>query len=99
VLRIPNIRRISISPWADVEQCAQKLQDRYIFSWKPQPAMLAGEFNEDRVRTYLRHALEATRGCVVEVILKDTHTCDHHPERFDRWSRICREEIERVQNG
>jgi len=32
----------------------------------------------------------------VEVILKDTHTCEGHPERFDEWCRIAREEIRRL---
>jgi len=27
----------------------------------------------------------------MEIILKDTHTCEHHPERFDRWLAIARE--------
>jgi len=35
VFTIPNLRRISISPWADVARCAEKLQGNYIFSWKP----------------------------------------------------------------
>jgi hypothetical protein len=96
VLRIPNIRRISISPWADVERCAEKLGNRYIFSWKPKPQMVAGEYDPDRIRAYLRRALEQTRGCVFEMVLKDTHTCDGHPERFEVWSRIAREEIERL---
>ncbi len=96
VLTIPNIRRISIAPSADVEACAERLGDRYIFSWKPDPAMLVGEFNEDSIRAYIRRALTATRGCVVEMILKDTHTCQHHPERFDRWSAIAREVVEEV---
>jgi hypothetical protein len=30
---------------------------------------------------------------VLEIILKDTHTCENHPERFDRWTQICREVI------
>jgi len=93
VLTIPNLRRISIAPTADVAACAERLGDRYIFSWKPDPAMLVGEFNEEAIRTYIRRALEATRNCVVEVILKDTHTCQHHPERFDRWSAIAREVV------
>jgi hypothetical protein len=33
-------------------------------------------------------------GCVFEMILKDTHTCEHHPERFDAWTRIAREEMQ-----
>jgi len=32
-------------------------------------------------------------GCVLEMILKDTHTCENHPERFDQWTRIARELI------
>ena len=96
VLRIPGIRRISVSPWADVARCAQRLGNRYILSWKPMPAMLCGEWDEHKNRTYIRQALEASRGCVMEIILKDTHTLDNEPPRMDRWMQIAREEIERV---
>ncbi len=67
----------------------------YIFSWKPHPAHLVGDFNEEMLRGYLSHTLELARehGNVLEIILKDTHTCEHHPERFDRWSQICRDLI------
>jgi len=98
VFAIPHIRRISISPFADVDACAEKLKGDYIFSWKPHPSHLVGEFNEDMVRGYIRHVVEVCRanGCVLEMILKDTHTCEHHPERFDRWTQIAREEVERA---
>jgi len=91
VLTIPRIRRISVSPWANVDKCAEKLKDRAIFSWKPHPAHLVGEFKERKVRDYIRHTLDVTRGCVVELILKDTHTCENHPERFTQWTKIARE--------
>jgi hypothetical protein len=95
VLTIPHIRRISCSPWADVDACAAKLKGKYIFSWKPHPAHLVGNFDAAAIRKYVRHALAAakTSGCVLEMVLKDTHTCDNHPERFDEWTRIAREEI------
>ena len=93
VLTIPHIRRISISPWANVVACAEKLGDKYIFSWKPHPAHLAGAFKPDMIRQYIRHTLEAadSHGCVIEMILKDTHTCDNQPDRFDQWTKIARE--------
>jgi len=91
VFTIPNIRRISISPFSDVAACAEKLGGDYIFSWKPHPAHIVGGFDEDHVRDYLKRALEATKGCVVEMILKDTHTCEHRPERFTRWAQIAYE--------
>lgn len=100
VLTIPNIRRISISPFADVDICAEKLQGRAIFSWKPHPAHLVGHFDPAQVRDYLRHTLDACRahGCVLEMILKDTHTCDHHPERFDQWAEIAWELAQEDRN-
>ena len=56
---------------------------------------LVGAFQSGRVRRYIQHTLDAADGCVLEIILKDTHTCEHHPERFDRWTRIAREEVRR----
>ena len=95
VFTIPHLRRISISPWSNVEACAEKLNGDFIFSWKPNPAHLVGRFNDSAVREYIRHTIEAARrnGCVLEMILKDTHTCEHHPERFDRWTQIARQLI------
>jgi hypothetical protein len=93
VLTLPKLRRISISPFANVDVCAAKLQNRYIFSWKPQPAHLVGDFDENMIRDYINHTIEVAQNnnCVLEMILKDTHTCEHHPERFDRWTQIARE--------
>ncbi len=96
VLTIPNIRRISIAPWADVDQCGRKLSDRYIRSWKPNPSYLAGGFNPEIIRDYIQRTLDAAKDCVVEIILKDTHTCQGHPERFDMWTAIARELVEAV---
>jgi hypothetical protein len=31
----------------------------------------------------------------LEIILKDTHTCNHQPVRFDRWTQIAMEEAQR----
>lgn len=98
VMRFPHMRRISISPWGQVEPCAEKLGNRFIFSWKPQPSHLVGDFDEALVRREIRATVLAARknNCVLEMILKDTHTCQFHPERFTLWTRIAREEIERA---
>ena len=98
VYTIPNLRRISISPFAKVDKCAPKLKGDYILSWKPHPAHLVGDFDEGLIRNYIRRTLDLAQdhGNVLEIVLKDTHTCEHHPERFDRWTEICREEIEEI---
>jgi len=96
VLSIPNIRRISVSPFANASACAEKIGSKAIVSWKPQPAHLVGDFDAKLVESYLKKAIDACRanGCATEIILKDTHTCESRPERFDEWSRICRKVVE-----
>jgi hypothetical protein len=91
VLTVPNMRRVSISPWADLEKSVAKLGNRCIFSWKPHPAHLVGDFDPTRIRQYISRTVSVAReaGCVLEMILKDTHTCENHPERFTEWTRIA----------
>ena len=97
VEQVPNLRRVSISPWADKAKMAERLGTRYIYSMKPHPADLAWHFfDEERIRKQLRRDLAATRGCRVEVIMKDTHTIRSDPSRVVRWVRIAREEAERL---
>ena len=96
VLTIPHIRRISIAPFADVDACAEKIGRKAIFSWKPHPSHLVGEFDADRIRDYIQHTVDVTRDGVLEMILKDTHTCEHHPERFTRWTEIAQQVVAEV---
>lgn len=68
VLTIPNIRRISIAPWANVDKCAEKLGNRAIFSWKPNPAYLVGEPGEEFLREYIGQTVQAAGGGTLEMI-------------------------------
>ena len=92
----PHLRRVSCSPWVDVEKMVANLGDSYIFSMKPAPASLAvPEVNTEAIRTGLRENLEKTRGCVVEIMMKDNHTLANCPENVVTWCRIAKEEAER----
>lgn len=92
---VPRLRRLSISPWTDVHVAAEKLGNRCVFSWKPDPTCVVFPYDADAIRRTIRDTLDATRGCVVEMILKDTHTCNNRPERMTEWVRIATEEAER----
>jgi hypothetical protein len=93
VQQIPNLRRVSVSPWADPPSMAEMLGDRYIYSMKPSPTDLAmGSFDEDRIRAKLREEFRITRDCRVEAIMKDNHTIGNDPQRVIRWVQIAREE-------
>jgi hypothetical protein len=52
--------------------------------------------NWDSIRREIRRIFEITRGCRVEIIMKDNHTIGKRPENVVDWCRIAREEAERI---
>jgi len=62
IAKMPNIRKISCSPWSDRDHFAQVLPKQYIMSNKPNPALLAADsFNEGAIREDLRHTIHAAQ--------------------------------------
>lgn len=89
---IPNVRKVSMSPWVNQERGAAEIGNDYVFSRKPSPAMLAVDrFDPEQVR----QDLLATRlicekyGCPLEFILKDISTVRYEPERLFEWAKIA----------
>jgi len=92
---IPNIRKISMSPWANVDQFVEQCGDRYVLSHKPNPAVLAWDkWNVDQAKKELRDVLEKTKGCTVEVIMKDISTCQHQPHRLWEWCSMAKKMVQ-----
>jgi hypothetical protein len=92
-----NLRRVSCSPWADVVKMSSFLGDQYIYSMKPNPASVSEpSVNFREIRKELRENFETTKGCVVEIIMKDNHTIGGKPENVIQWCRVAREEAEKV---
>ena len=92
---VGNLRKVSMSPQADVVVAAEVVGDRYVYSAKPNPAILAPDrWNPDSARSALRELLDQTRGCRVEIILKDISTVRYDPRRLWEWSEIARQECE-----
>ncbi len=99
VARMPNIRKVSCSPWSDRENFAAALPKQYVMSNKPTPALLAGDsFDEEAVRVDLRRTIRAalSNGLGLEMILKDISTVRYQPQRLWRWSEIAAEETLRA---
>ncbi len=91
IKHLPNLRRVSISPWCNQEIAAEKLGRRYIYSRKPNPALVcAPEVNWKEVEADLRRTKEAAGGCCLEVILKDTHTFHNDTARPGLWVKLAR---------
>ncbi len=92
--QLKNLRRIAVTPWADVATCARQIEDQYVLSWRPNPApMVCNGFDPDRVRKTLRVGLAACEGCHADILLKDIQTVEGDPDRLRAWARLAREII------
>jgi len=92
VRMIPNVRKVSMSPWVDQERGAAEIGRDYVFSRKPNPALLAwDDFDAEAVRADLIATRDicARYGCPLELILKDISTVRYEPQRLFEWARIA----------
>jgi len=93
--KIPNLRKISMSPWVDPERSASRVGGDYVYSFKPNPAVLAEDrWRPDQARGDLVRFLEPARSCHVEIIMKDISTVRRDPQRLWEWEKIVMEVVE-----
>jgi hypothetical protein len=94
--RIPNLRKVSVTPWCDTARAVANIGADYVVSRKPNPAILAEDvWYPDRARSDLFEFLSAARGpCHVELILKDISTVRYQPQRLWEWAALAREVAE-----
>jgi len=93
---IPNVRKVSMSPWVDEQRGAREIGSDYVYSRKPSPAVFAPDrFHPDEVRESLTTTRDICEqhGCPLELILKDISTVRYEPERLFEWARIAMEVV------
>lgn len=99
VKRIPRLRKVTVSPWSDVEGMAEKLGSDYVYTRKVNPAEISEPtIDEEQIRKGLREMLSATarHHCHVEILMRDILTLSSNPVNIIRWTQIAREVSERV---
>ena len=96
IRKLKNVRKISVSPWADIDRAAENIGKDYVFSLKPNPAFIANSFLEGEVKKQITLAIKACKenGCNLELILKDVSTLHNHLENLDNWARVAMELVE-----
>lgn len=90
--RIPNVKKISCSPWSDRENFARTLRKDIILSNKPTPAYLSGDsMNYDIIAADLQKTcrLAKENGLGAELILKDLSTVRRQPQRLTEWAELA----------
>jgi hypothetical protein len=92
VRMIPNVRKVSMSPWVNEERGAAEIGGAFVYSRKPSPALLATDhFSPEKVRADLAATRTVCKryGCPLEFILKDISTVRYEPQRLFEWAGIA----------
>lgn len=92
VKKIPNVRKVSCSPWSKREAFAEKIGRDLIMSNKPNPAFIATSLVDyDEIRKDLEYTCELAKknNVNLELILKDISTVRYEPERLTKWAEIA----------
>lgn len=90
--QIPNLRKISMSRWINVEEAAACMGNRFVFSYKPNPAIFASDqWKPKEAEKELTYVLDIAKqhGCIVEIIMKDISTLRYQPRKLWEWAKLA----------
>jgi len=93
-----NLRRIAVSPFANVKKCAEQIGSDYVLSWRPNPSSACSRgVDEDFVRGELRNVIDICNAnkCKWDITLKDLETTSGDTEAVIKWTKVIRDELEK----
>ena len=96
VKKLPNLRKISITPWADVRKSAEQMGADYVLSRKPNPATVGvPHLDEEDLRKDILETLTVCRenNTPCEFILKDISSACYNPDNLTRWEQVVMETV------
>jgi hypothetical protein len=94
---LKNLRRVAVTPWANLRECAQLLGSDYVLSWRPSPTdMVAVDFDAGRVKKAVREAFGLARENKnhIDVTLKDVETVSGNLDSVKNFVKAVREVID-----
>jgi len=90
VEKIPNLRKISITPWANVNVAAEAIGSKYVLSAKPNPSAVAVPIlDKENLKKEIGDILDACKrnSCSCDIVLKDISTCCKRPQNIFEWEQ------------
>lgn len=100
IRRIPNLRKVTVSPWCNSQKIIDAIGTDYVMSRKPNPAIFAeSSWSPERAEAEIIDFMDKTGGqCHVELIMKDISTVKYQPQRLWEWEKIAMKVAEEFAN-
>ena len=90
--RLPNLRKVSVSPWCDEEAIAGYIRGKgIVYHRKPSPnGFAAVQWDEEALRAQIAKTARAARGCPLEITFRDITTVHGDSTRLGKAVEIAR---------
>jgi hypothetical protein len=97
--KIPNLRKISVSPWNDYKRILPDMNGRYVASIKPNPAIFVDDvFSPELAKATIQKAVDAGGDFShIELIMKDISTVRYRPQNLWLWSELAMDVARRAE--
>ena len=95
---LPNLKKVSISPWCDEQFMADQLRGKdIIYHRKPAPNYLGldKQLDEDAFRAHIEKTLTTAQGCHLEITQRDVYTVHNDIDKVKRYVQLIRQSIDR----
>jgi hypothetical protein len=90
IKHIQRLRSVAVSPWCNRKIAAEKLGDRYVYVWKPNPSLICTPQPDfATAESDILDTLEIAKSCCTVIVMKDTSTFHHEPWRITRWTDLA----------
>ncbi len=99
---LPNLKKVSISPWCDEDFMAEQLRNSgIIYHRKPNPVYLGvgAVLDEDATRKHIEKTIKTAKGCKLEIAQRDVYTVNKDMNKVRRYVEIIRETIDKYWEG
>ena len=92
--KLTNLRKISVSAWADPYKAAELIGRRYVYSYKPDNSAISSvSWDTEHSRAVLADVVSTAKrnGCPVELIMNAVTTVRNEPGRLFAWAEMAQE--------
>jgi len=90
VLKIPNLRIFVSSAWTDLRKVVEAVGDKYTIMWRQKATDVV--FNDlESTKRHLEEGMKITKGCYVQIVLRELQTLNGNNQRLKEWASIAKE--------
>jgi uroporphyrinogen-III decarboxylase len=91
IAKLPNLRRVHVSPWSSVRRAVEVFQGRVAMEVHAHPGNVFFAFTPEQMRQEIEGLVEGAQGMPMDLNLSDVHSLNGKPEILRTWTQIAQE--------